>query len=80
MTEPKKMQELVVSPEFTAQYGQLMLTIGNEMHRLITSGDEQLLHEMIQSVTYIMEVVKARITEEYGADPEAIFKSRGWSC
>jgi hypothetical protein len=74
------MEALKVSPEFTEKYGQLMLTIGNEMNKLITAGDAQLLDEFIKSITFIMETVQSRIKEEYGTTPEAIFQDKGWSC
>ena len=64
------MQELNVSKEFTETqsemgitYGQLLLGIGNELHKLTTTGDAQMLHEFIQSLTFILETVNNRIKE-----------------
>jgi hypothetical protein len=80
------MQELNVSTEFIGTqsemgitYGQLMLGIGNEMNKLITTGDAHVLHEFIQSLIFIMETVQNRIKEEYGSQ-ETFYSDKGWSC
>jgi hypothetical protein len=57
------MTELKVSPEFQEQYGQLMLTVGNELKSLINAGDVVMLDQFIKSITFIMETVNNRIKE-----------------
>ena len=74
------MQELNVSKEFEEKYQPLMDTVAEEMGKLIDDGDTQMLHELIQSITFIMENSMQRIRAEYLNAPEVLFQNKGWSC
>jgi len=74
------MEALTVSKEFEEKHGVLMNTVAEEMGKLINDGDTVLLHEFIQSITFIMENSQKRIKVEYLNTPEALIQDKGWSC
>ena len=74
------MEALTVSKEFEAKYGELMGTVAEEMGKLINDGDTQMLHEFIQSITFIMENSQKRIKAEYITPSNAVVQDKGWSC